>query len=206
MWRPCGFEESIAASASRCAGKSTYARDAPSLSTTHQPADGLSRALRYAATAKTANKNAKSVQAKFAVDRLDLSGLDQPRVRDRDRMQRSLQLLQPQIEEFVEFRGRPGTDRTPARCRSGEARDDPAGDKGCWRWSVRSPGAGDGNPATQRIPVSSFLSPSVPLERDGHPALTLVEHDLFGKPDSTFPDHALERMFRDSFLHCKPQN
>jgi len=29
------------------------------------------------------------------------------------------------------------------------------------------------------------------LRFDRHPALVLFEHDLFGKPDSTFPDHAL---------------
>src|SRR5580700_5427125 len=43
------------------------------------------------------------MQPEFAVDGADFRRLDQPRVRHRDRVQRALQLLQPEIEEFVEL-------------------------------------------------------------------------------------------------------
>ena len=102
MWRPCGFGESIAASASRCAGTSTSARDA-SARLDHCPPMRELRP-RYSTHEQTnQTKSAKSVQAEFAVDRFDLGGLDQPRMRHGHRMQRSLELLQPEIEEFVEL-------------------------------------------------------------------------------------------------------
>src|SRR5262249_45437030 len=106
MWRHCGFEESIAASASGFAGKSTSARDAPGVSARRISARRWieSRHPVLGDEQRQQTKTRKSVQAEFAPNRHDLGGLDQPRVRDRHRMQRSLELLQPEIEEFVEFR------------------------------------------------------------------------------------------------------
>jgi hypothetical protein len=64
----------------------------------------VSRAPGYSGHEQTKQiKKAKSVQAEFAVDRFDLGGLDQPRMRHRHRVQRPLELLQPEIEEFVEL-------------------------------------------------------------------------------------------------------
>jgi hypothetical protein len=102
MWRPCGFGESIAAWASRCAGTSTSARDA--FARLDPFRRHVSRAPGYSGHEQTKQiKKAKSVQAEFAVDRFDLGGLDQPRMRHRHRVQRPLELLQPEIEEFVEL-------------------------------------------------------------------------------------------------------
>ena len=42
------------------------------------------------------------MQPELAVDRTDLGRLDQPGMRHGDRVQRALQGLQPEIEEFVE--------------------------------------------------------------------------------------------------------
>jgi uncharacterized integral membrane protein (TIGR00698 family) len=47
-----------------------------------------------------------SVQPEFAVDGADLGRLDQPRMGDRDRVQRALKGLQPEIQELVERRKR----------------------------------------------------------------------------------------------------
>jgi hypothetical protein len=44
------------------------------------------------------------VQPELAVDRADLGRLDQPRMRHGDRVQRTFQGLQPEIEELVERR------------------------------------------------------------------------------------------------------
>ena len=43
------------------------------------------------------------MQPEFSVDRPDLRRLDQPRVRHRHRVQRALELFQPEIEEFIEL-------------------------------------------------------------------------------------------------------
>ncbi len=50
----------------------------------------------------------RSVEPKLAVDRADLGRLDQARVCHRNRVQRALELFQPEIEEFVQ-RGKPRT-------------------------------------------------------------------------------------------------
>src|SRR5215218_1940789 len=44
------------------------------------------------------------VQPELSVDRADLRRLDQPRVGYRDREQRTLKLLEPEIEKFVQDR------------------------------------------------------------------------------------------------------
>src|ERR1700758_4128198 len=59
------------------------------------------RSLRGATAPQT--NAARSVQAELAVDGFDLGGLDQPRVCHGHRMQRSLELLQPEIEELVQL-------------------------------------------------------------------------------------------------------
>ena len=52
----------------------------------------------------TPGKRAASMQPELAVDGADLGRLDQPGMRHGDRVQRALELLQPEVEEFVEHR------------------------------------------------------------------------------------------------------
>jgi len=43
------------------------------------------------------------VQPEFAVDSVKLGRLDQPRVRYGDRVQRTIQLLNPEVKKFVQL-------------------------------------------------------------------------------------------------------
>src|SRR3954468_12989166 len=52
----------------------------------------------------SSNRESDLVQPELAVDRADLRRLDQPRVGHRDREQRTLKLLEPEIEKFVQHR------------------------------------------------------------------------------------------------------
>ena len=100
------------------------------------------------------------MQTKFAVDRADFGRLDQARMRHGDRVQRALELLQPEIEEFVQLRETAGKDRSPARRRSVTATDDPAAGRGYWPWSIRSLRAAGESLAKPKSVSNPFCPPS----------------------------------------------
>src|SRR5712691_12489915 len=60
------------------------------------------RELRPSSTYSTRISGRRSVQPEFAVDRADLGRPDQPRMRDRDGVQRALEGLEPERQKAVE--------------------------------------------------------------------------------------------------------
>ena len=103
-----------------------------------------------------------SVQPELAVDRADFGRLDQPRMRNRHRMQRALELLQPEIEEFVQHRKIRAEIVVLPDISLKQPRDDPAADKECWRWSIRSLRAGAGSLLKTTLLSRTLRSPSCP--------------------------------------------
>src|SRR5450759_3069247 len=54
---------------------------------------------------------------------------------------------------------------------------------------------------TRSTDAATLESDSTGVESDSN-VILLFEHDLFGKPASTFPDHALAARRRDGSLQC----